>query len=174
MAEINAWLAPIETWQQLNNIGDEYFYKSALAEAELAYIRGCDHIQTQLGHQWDTGCVVEAVITSYHNLAECLKCQGRYLTAMEVLLKAHQLMSDGLREKNQPPQKHTAYIEGRRKTLIELKYFQWIMRMSRDANLSDTGIHPDLISKDSKKAKNTLSIKPKRYISVTLLSITAL
>ena len=135
----------METWQNLIQIGDKHFHNSVLDEAELAYIRACEHIEKLLPLSRDSAEEVEAAVTCYHSLAECLKCQGRYLTAVEVLLKAHQLMNDGLRQSAHLPKKREAFVEARRKTIIELKYFQWIMRMSRDATTSDANFHPEVI-----------------------------
>lgn len=143
----------MDVWQNLIRCGDQHLHNAVLDEAELAYIRACEHIEKRLLLNDNSSGVVEAVVTSYHSLAECLKCQGRYLTAMEVLLKAHQLMSDGLRQSAHLPQKRAAFVEGRRKTIAEIKYFQWIMRMSRDANPADAEVHPEVIygtSQDSR------------------------
>lgn len=136
----------MKIWQEINQLGDQHFHNSALEEAEAAYIQACEHVQKMLSQQRDNNSVVDAAITSYHNLAECLKCQGRYLTAMEVLIKVHQLMNDGLRATSHLPQARKAYQEGRRKAVVELKYFQWIMRMSRDASIADASVWSGLLT----------------------------
>jgi len=126
----------MDTWQQLVQTGNEHFHNSAFEMAEMDYIHACEKIQKLIGQTIDPE-IVNGAVSCYHGLAECLKCQGRYLTAMEVLLKVHQMMSDGLSCSGHCPQKRCALIEGRRKTMVELKYFQWIMRMSQDATMAD-------------------------------------
>ena len=133
----------MESWQDLIRSGDALFHQAQLEAAEQAYIMACERIEKHLTLNTDTTEEVQAALTSYHNLAECFKCQGRYLTAMEVLLKAHQIMSEGLRHSLHLPQKHAAFAQARRKTIVELKYFQWIMNLSQDATANDANLLPE-------------------------------
>lgn len=107
-------------WQEYIEEGNEHFRREAFELAEAAYIQACERALKIFHHSRAADQSVNTILTSYHNLANSLKCQERYQAALEVLKKLHQLIHQSLEEAPSGSLSHDILIKAHFDTYREL------------------------------------------------------
>jgi tetratricopeptide (TPR) repeat protein len=126
----------VNTWKTHIESGNNYFRNEAYDQAESAYIQACGRAEKLFRYWLDTEEIITAIIASYCNLADSLKCQGRYQAALEVLEKAHQLISVNLREAREGSDRYQGLLKGRKDTYKELQQFISIMNSANGETIN--------------------------------------
>ena len=119
----------MQTWKSLIQAGNEYFQNADYEEAEQHYIQACERVGKLYPHWPDAEEAVAATLAAYHNLAECLKCQGRYTVALEALQKVHHLFGESLKTPHCDPLLCEALMCGRRRARTELMTYRRQMHL---------------------------------------------
>lgn len=120
----------MNTLQMHIDQGNRCFRNKAFDQAEAAFIQACE-LAEKLLHQWlEAEEVVAAVTSSYFNLADCLKCQGRYQLAQEVLDKLDSLLQAELGKNSVNAKRQALLMKGRSASQMELRQIEKFVQTS--------------------------------------------
>jgi len=136
----------MKLWKHHIQTGNEHFRNEAFTLAQHSYLQACIRAEKLLEQHQDKREVVAAITISYHNLADSLKCQGRYQDALDELENIHRFVCQRLSEAEKGSDFYNALLEARENTVCELQHFAKTVRVNTDLNTTIYPLSPPQIS----------------------------